>query len=90
MKNVWEWCHQNRHQPLREQYRMLCLKLKGHYQYYGITGNYAMMRVLYKHAEKAWRYWLSHRSTKGGIPWEKFGMLNLVYPLPGPKIVHSI
>jgi group II intron reverse transcriptase/maturase len=90
MKNVWEWCHQNRHKPLREQYWMLCLKLKGHYQYYGITGNYATMRVLYKHAEKAWRYWLSHRSTKGGIPWEKFGMLNLVYPLPGPKIVHSI
>jgi len=90
MNNVGEWCRQNRHKPLREQYRMLCLKLNGHYQYYGITGNYAMMRVLYKHVEKVWHYWLSHRSTKGGIPWEKFRMLNIVYPLPGPRIVHSI
>ena len=90
MRNVWEWCRKNRHLPLREQYRMLCLKLNGHYQYYGIRGNFVMLWVLYRKAEKAWRYWLSHRSSKGGIPWEKFVMLRILYPLPMPRIVHSI
>jgi RNA-directed DNA polymerase len=90
MKNVWEWCRQNRHEPLREQYRMLCLKLNGHYQYYGIQGNFVMLRLLYKHVEKTWRYWLSHRSSKGGIPWEKFDTLRILYPLPTPRIIHRI
>ena len=90
MRNVWDWCRKNRHLPLREQYRMLCLKLKGHYQYYNIRGNFVMLWVLYRKAEKAWRYWLSHRSSKGGIPWEKFVMLRILYPLPMPRIVHSI
>lgn len=90
MRNVWDWCRQNRHSPLREQYRMMCLKLKGHYQYYGIRGNYLMMSLLYGHARKAWRYWLSHRSSKGGLNWEKFAQLETVYPLPKPRIVHAI
>ncbi|RPI78310.1 MAG: group II intron reverse transcriptase/maturase [Chloroflexi bacterium] len=90
MRNAWEWCRQNRHKPLREQYHMLCLKLNGHYQYYGIQGNFAMLRVLYKHVENAWRYWLSHRSSKGGIPWEMFRTLGIRYPLPTPRIVHCV
>ena len=43
MKRAWCWCRNHRHEPLREQYRMLCLKLRGHYQYYGVRGNYRMM-----------------------------------------------
>ena len=69
---------------------MLCLKLNGHYQYYGIRGNFVMLWVLYRKAETAWRYWLSHRSRKGGIPWEKFVLLRILYPLPMPRIVHAI
>jgi RNA-directed DNA polymerase len=90
MRNVWDWCQKNRHLPLREQYRMLCRKLSGHYQYYSIRGNFVMLWVLYRKAEAAWRYWLSHRSSKGGIPWEKFVMLRILYPLPMPRIAHPI
>jgi RNA-directed DNA polymerase len=69
---------------------MICLKLNGHYQYYGIRGNFVMLWVLYTMAETAWRYWLSYRSSKGGIPWEKFVRLRSLYPLPMPRIVHAI
>ena len=33
------WCRANRHLPIKEQHAMLTLKLRGHYAYYGITGN---------------------------------------------------
>jgi retron-type reverse transcriptase len=90
MKRVWQWCCRNRHEPLVEQYRTLGQKLRGHYQYYGIRGNYRKLEALYKKAEKAWRYWLSHWSTQGAIPWEKYKKLKGKFPLPRPSIVHNI
>ena len=31
MKGIWTWCRTNRHEPLTEQYRTLCAKLRGYY-----------------------------------------------------------
>jgi hypothetical protein len=90
MKAVWQWCRNHRHDPLREQYRQLSQKLRGHYQYYGIRGNYRKLAVLYQMAETAWRYWLSRRGQQSAIRWEKCRKLLKVYPLPKPSIVHGI
>jgi hypothetical protein len=75
LKAVWQWCREHRHRPLVEQYRKLCLKLQGHYQYYGIRSNYRMLYKLYEYVEKAWLFWLSRRSHKGRIRWEHFDSL---------------
>ena len=90
LKSLWKWCRKNRHMPLKEQYRVLCLKLRGYYQYFGIRGNYKVLETVLKHAERAWRYWLSRRCHKGGINWEKFQILRKSFPLPKPGIVHNI
>ena len=90
MKRVWQWCKENRHKPLVEQYRKLKQKVQGHYQYYGIRGNYEKLENLYEHVRKAWRFWLSRRSRKSRIPWDKFGRLMEKLPLPKPRIVHNI
>jgi hypothetical protein len=89
-KSLWRWCRTNRHAPLQYQYQMLCLKLRGHFQYYGIRGNFCMLEEVRRYAEKAWRYWLSRRSSKSAIGWEKFQKLLQTYALPVPKIVHNI
>ena len=89
-KALWRWCQANRHLPLKDQYRRLCQKLRGHFQYYGIRGNYRLLDEIHQHAEEAWRYWLSRRSHKGAISWEKFQKLKAVFGLPRPKIVHQI
>ncbi len=34
-----DWCRVNRHLPMEEQHRTLSQKLRGHFAYYGITGN---------------------------------------------------
>jgi group II intron reverse transcriptase/maturase len=89
-KALWQWCRSYRHTSLPEQYRQLCQKLRGHYQYYGIRGNYRRLDTLCKYAAKAWRYWLSRRSHTSAIPWEKFDRLHDRFPLPAPRIVHAI
>jgi RNA-directed DNA polymerase len=89
-KSLWRWCRTNRHAPLKYQYQMLCLKLRGHFRYYGIRGNFRRLEEVRRFAEKAWRYWLSRRSSKSAIGWEKFQRLLQTYVLPTPKIVHTI
>lgn len=91
VKGVWQWCRDNRHEPLKEQYKMLCAKLRGHYQYYGICGNYSALQTVLKEVERAWKYWLSRRCQKGFINWEKFASsIKDKIPLPKPRIIHII
>jgi group II intron reverse transcriptase/maturase len=91
MKAIWEWCRENRHDPIKEQHGTLSSKLRGYYQYYGIRGNYKMLEVVFEHTERAWRYWLGKRSSKGFVSFEKFdAFFRKVLPLPKPRIIHSI
>jgi len=90
LARVRAWCRKHRHKPLKQQYQMLCLKLQGHYQYYGIRGNMRMLKKLYWYVVNAWWYWLCRRSHKGKIAWEKFELFQLIYPLPPPRITHTI
>ncbi len=89
-RSLWQWCRGNRHRPLKEQHRVLCHKLRGHFQYYAIRGNSWRLETIFMHAKKAWRYWLSRRSNKSYISWEKFERVLLTYPLPRPRILHGI
>jgi RNA-directed DNA polymerase len=69
---------------------MLGLKLRGHFRYYGIRGNFRLLEDVRRYAEQAWRYWLSRRSSKSAIGWEQCQRLLQTYVLPTPKIVHTI
>ncbi len=80
------WCHHARHRPVSEQHADLAAKLKGHYNYYGITGNSpALSRFLWS-VERIWRRWLGRRSQRGYMSWQRFGRLKESYPLPSPRI----
>ena len=87
---LWRWCRANRHAPLHYQYQMLCLKLRGHFRYYGIRGNSRLLEEVRRYAEKTWQYWLSRRSSTSAIRWEKFQKVLATYVLPIPQIVHNI
>ena len=87
LKMTWNWCKENRHDSIQEQYRMLSAKLRGYYQYFGVRSNYKAIEAAYEYTEKAWRYWLSRRSHKGNVLFET---LQDSFPLPKPRIVHHI
>jgi group II intron reverse transcriptase/maturase len=85
-----EWCRNNRHKDLNEQYRLLCSKLRGHFQYFGIRCNLRAMEAVLHHAIRNWKYWLNRRSRKKAINWDKFSKLLERIPLPKPRIVHNV
>jgi RNA-directed DNA polymerase len=90
IKALWQWCKENRHLPFKEQYRMLCLKLRGHYQYYGIRSNYHQLEAVYQQVLKGWWYWLNRRNRRRDLEWEKFKRILTIFPLPRPRIIHAI
>lgn len=90
LKRVSEWCQRNRHRSMSDQYDALTRKLKGHYGYYGITGNFKALGRFLHETRRIWRKWLSRRSQKGCITWDRFLNLEQHFRLPRPRVVHSI
>jgi group II intron reverse transcriptase/maturase len=90
LHRIKEWCRLNRHRPIREQWEALGKQLKGHYAYYGITGNYRCLKKFRFEVSRLWRKWLSRRSNKASLDWEVFNRLLDRYPLPPAKVVHTV
>jgi group II intron reverse transcriptase/maturase len=90
VRAVAEWCRRNRHQPLREQHRALASKLRGHFGYYGITGNSSALGSFLFVVRRLWHKWLGRRSQRGNMPWEQFVVTLQRFPLPRAIAVHSV
>jgi hypothetical protein len=73
-----------------EQQRTLAAKLRGHYQYYGITGNWSSLGLFFSEVQWTWQKWLNRRSQRAQMPWLRFELLLQRYPLPAPTAVHSL
>jgi len=87
---VSEWCRRNLHQPVAEQHRTLCQKLRGHFAYYGITGNSWSLSSYREAVTEAWRKWLSRRNRDHPMTWNLFRRLLERYPLPTARIMHNV
>ena len=90
LKAISQWCRQNLHEPLRKQVEVLGRKLKGHFGYYGITGNYAALARYRREVIGIWRKWLARRGASQGMSWERMHRRLAFYYLPAPRVVHSI
>ena len=85
-----EWFRENRHQSLRYQVEKLGLKLKGHFGYYGITGNLPRLQEFRWQLIRQWRYWLNRRDREhGSMSWERMHRLLEFWYLPAARVVHS-
>jgi RNA-directed DNA polymerase len=89
IKTINQWCRDNRHRPIEIQHETLSRKIKGHYAYYGVTGNFECLKHFYEATQSVWRYWLDRRSNRANMTWEKFAKLLERYRLPSPRIVHG-
>jgi group II intron reverse transcriptase/maturase len=87
LRQLDKWLRAHRHWPIREQHEALNRKLRGHDAYYGITPNYRALVRLRHQVERRWRKWLSTRSRRGRLSWERMETLLRVFPLQRPCIV---
>jgi hypothetical protein len=88
LKAINQQCRFMRPWPVAQQHRRLCRMLEGHFAYFGITGNYQRLAAVVHQTRRIWRKWLSRRSWKSYVAWERFLQLVEIYPLPAPRIVH--
>lgn len=90
MRNLYLYCRNSKHAPIKEQHQQLCSKLHGLYNYYGIRCNYRALWMLYQHTRDCWRRWLGRRTRNGYINWERFAKFLMIWQLPRPRITKMV
>jgi len=90
LKAISQWCRENLHEPMRVQVEALGRKLKGHFGYYGITGNYDALQRYREEVIRIWRRWLARRGDPQAMSWERMQRLLQFFYLPRARIVHSV
>lgn len=81
LKSFKMWLKSSRTLPTKILMDKVCIKLQGHYAYYGVTDNsdgisryaYEVRKILYK--------WLNRRGKRKCLNWDKFCLLLKRYPL---------
>ena len=89
LQSISKWCQWNRHRSIREQWTALSSRIRGHYAYFGITGNWKALRNFLYQTTRIWRTWLNRRSQRAGMNWEKMNQLLKRWPLPPTRIYRS-
>jgi RNA-directed DNA polymerase len=90
LRSIALWCRFHRHQPISVQQHTLSQKLRGHFAYYGITGNIHALSWFRYGVMRCWRKWLNRRNRERSLDWNQFNRLLERYPLPPAKVVHSV
>ena len=90
LKAMDQWCREHRHEPIAEQVAALGRKLKGHFGYYGLTGNYQALQRFRWEVIAIWRKWLARRGDPKGMSWERLHKLLEFFYIPEARVVHSV
>jgi group II intron reverse transcriptase/maturase len=90
VRSIARWCRLHRHDPIEEQQHTLSQKVRGHYAYYGITGNMRWLEWFRCAVVRRWQKWLNRRNGLRKLVWDHFNRLLRRYPLPWPRVVHSV
>ena len=86
LKRIAVWCRQHRHQGVGQQQQTLAQKLRGHFGYFGITGNSEAICRFRELVIGIWCKWLGRRSQRGHITWDYRRKLLERYPLPRARV----
>lgn len=87
---IADWCRRHRHLPVGEQQQTLGQKLRGHFAYYGITGNMDALQRFRHGVLQLWRKWLQRRTRGTAWGWSRFLALLRRFPLPEARVVRSV
>lgn len=89
LARVTEWIKAQRSMPVGQLIEALNSRLRGHYNFYGVIGNYGSLCSFFKQTKRLLRKWLGRRSQKGRLGWERFTALEKLFPLERPRTSES-
>ena len=75
---------------LKKWWPILAAKLRGHYQYYGVSGNMFSLKRFYRVTLRMVFKWLNRRSQRNSFNWKGYTEYLKCYPLPLPHITHNL
>ena len=87
LKNLTQWCKENRHQRLDVLFKKMNTKLRGYYAYYGVIGNYASLQEFFREAVRILFKWLNRCSQRRSYNWKGFQELLELFKIEKPRIV---
>ena len=79
-----------RHLPVAVQHKALKRRIQGHFNYFGVSGNFISLLLVIEQVKRAWYKWLCRRSQRKRLTWERFADLLRDFPLPKPRIMVSL
>ena len=71
LKEVSLELRQRRHQPVDEQGGYVQALIRGHLNYYGVPLNSHAIRAFRLTVIRLWKKWLSRRSQRGRVTWDR-------------------
>jgi RNA-directed DNA polymerase len=90
-KAMNDWLRKIRNfRKAKDWWPILQAKLRGHYQYYGVSGNIRSLRRFYFLTLRMTLKWLNRRSQHKSFNRKRFYKYLEHYPLPEPRIVHNL
>lgn len=91
VKDLNQWLRAIRNMAkAKDIWKILSLKLTGHYNYYGISGNSKSIQTYYYQAIRLTFKWLNRRSQKQSFNWQELTEYLARHPLPKPALVFNM
>ena len=87
--NQWLKAIRNR-TKIKGIWKALSAKLRGHYNYYGVSSNSRSIQVFYYQTIMLTFKWMNRRSQKQSFSWQTFTEYLKLYPLPKPALVFNM
>ena len=84
------WLNENMHKPIWEILQKIRIKIIGHYNYYGINGNYKCFRKYYEYIKETYYRILRKRGQKNPIKYKDYLRIWNAGNIPLPKISVNI
>jgi RNA-directed DNA polymerase len=91
LKETKEWLKQIRNKVrLKEWWPVLKSKLTGHYNYFGVSGNYRNLMKFYRSILLIVFKWINRRSQKKSMDFGQYKNYLQLNPLPTPRICYAM
>ncbi len=85
------WLKRIRHiKEPQEIWQTIGSKLQGHYNYYGMSGNFESINRYYQKTRRLIFKWMNRRGQRKSWSWEGFLRHLDTYPLPKPRLTYAV
>jgi hypothetical protein len=90
LRSIAGWCRRYRHLSVAVQHDALKRHIQGHFNYYGVNGNFRELLFFVEQVRRIWFKWLRRRSQRTRLTWERYVEFLARFPLPRPRITVQI